>query len=111
MTIEIDRRRRDHYHHISRSTSIAGDRHPNRFPKGPVGSGLHPASSCGLNQVVCPSCGWTSYGAFACELNSSEGYYFSSNCLVGLVVLRATATLEVLGSIPRLSKKCYWVFL
>ena len=33
------------------------------------------------------------------------------NCLVGLVVLNATATLEVLGSIPRSSKKCYWVFL
>ena len=32
-------------------------------------------------------------------------------CLVGLVVLSATATLEVLCSIPRSSKKCYWVFL
>ena len=29
------------------------------------------------------------------------------NCLVGLVALSATATLEVLGSIPRTSKKCY----
>ena len=28
-----------------------------------------------------------------------------SNCLVGLVVLSATATLEVLGSIPESSKK------
>ena len=41
-------------------------------------------------------------------------YYASSrwvNCLVGLVVLNATATLEVLGSSHRSSKKCYWVFL
>ena len=30
-------------------------------------------------------------------------------CLGSLVVLSATATLEVLGSIPRSSKKCYWV--
>ena len=33
------------------------------------------------------------------------------NCLGSLVVLSATATLEVLGSIPRSGKKCYWVFL
>ena len=31
------------------------------------------------------------------------------DCLVSLVVLNSTATLEVLGSIPRSSKKCYWV--
>ena len=37
--------------------------------------------------------------------------YMGDNCLVGLVVLSATATLEVLGSIPKSSKKCYWVFL
>ena len=36
---------------------------------------------------------------------------YLTNCLVRLVVLSATATLEVLGSIPRSSKKCYWVFL
>ena len=29
------------------------------------------------------------------------------NCLGSLVVLSATATLEVLGSIPGSSKKCY----
>ena len=33
------------------------------------------------------------------------------NCLVSLVVLSATAAVEVLGSIPTSSKKCYWVFL
>ena len=38
--------------------------------------------------------------------------FFIMNCLVSLVVLSATATLEVLGSNPRSSKKCYyWVFL
>ena len=38
-------------------------------------------------------------------------YIHIYNCLVGVVVLSATATLEVLGSIPRPSKKCDWVFL
>ena len=33
------------------------------------------------------------------------------NCLGSLVVLSATAMLEVLGSIPGSSKKCYWDFL
>ena len=37
--------------------------------------------------------------------------YWELNCLGSLVVLSATATLEVLGLIPRSSKKCYWVFL
>ena len=36
--------------------------------------------------------------------------FLVSNCLGSLVVLSATATLEVLGSIPGSSKKCYWVF-
>ena len=40
------------------------------------------------------------------KLNESK-----TNCLGSLVVLSATATLEVLGSIPTSSKKCYWVFL
>ena len=34
-----------------------------------------------------------------------------TNYLVRLVVLSVTATLEVLGSLPRSSKKCYLVFL
>ena len=38
-------------------------------------------------------------------------FFIFFNCLVNLVVLSATATLEVLGSIPRSSKKCYWVSL
>ena len=33
------------------------------------------------------------------------------NCLISLVVLSATVTLEVLGSIPKSSKKSYWDFL
>ena len=37
-------------------------------------------------------------------------YRYVFDCLVSLVVLSATATLEVLGSNPR-SSKCYWVFL
>ena len=53
------------HHHISRRASTPGHRPPHRFPKGPVGSGLHPAFSCGLYQVVCPPCGWTSYAALA----------------------------------------------
>ena len=35
----------------------------------------------------------------------------TTNCLVSLVVLSGTATLEVLGSIPRSSRKCFCVFL
>ena len=36
---------------------------------------------------------------------------YIQHCLVSLVVLSATATLEVLVLISRSSEKCYWVFL
>ena len=37
-------------------------------------------------------------------LGKRISHRYEYNCLVGLVVLSATATLEVLGSIPRSSK-------
>ena len=32
-----------------------------------------------------------------------------SNCPFGLVVARTTVERDVLGSVPRSGKKCYWV--
>ena len=44
------------------------------------------------------------------QINLESTYLNRKNSLVGLVVLSAAATLEVLGSFPRSSKNCYWVF-
>ncbi|KAI8431389.1 hypothetical protein MSG28_015921 [Choristoneura fumiferana] len=38
---------------------------PHRPPVASVGSGLHPPYTCGFNQVIRPSCWWTSYAALA----------------------------------------------
>ena len=50
----------------------------------------------------------TLYLSFAQQIDKFAGI---KPIIIFLLILSATATLEVLGSIPRSSKKCYWVFL
>lgn len=49
-----------HYHYISRRASTAG----HRPPVAPVGRGLHPLWTRGLNRIIRPSCWWTAYTPF-----------------------------------------------
>ena len=67
------------------------------------------ASDAGYMDLCCIDKLFMIWNKLFLSINSMK--QIPTYCLVSLVVLSVTATLEAMGSIPRSSKKCYWIFL